>query len=118
MKNKLVEIITNTQTNCVGKDCNKCSYNGQEHCLINRVADKLLEMYERLQKENERLYEIKLDLENQLIQSGLTEYLGADEIEKETATTILKKLQPYIGGWVLFKELEKQFGVEIKEDEI
>lgn len=82
------------------------------------VADKLLEIYERLQKENERLYEIKLDLENQLIEKGWTEYLGADEIEKETATTILTKLQPYIGGWVLFKELEKQFGVEIKEDEI
>ena len=42
MKNKLVEIITNTQVNCVGKDCNKCSYSGQEHCLINRVADSLI----------------------------------------------------------------------------
>lgn len=92
MKNKLVEIITNTQANCVGKDCNKCSYYGQEHCLINRVADALLEMYERLQKENERLYEIKLDLENQLIQSGLTEYIGADEIKKTAIEEFYEKI--------------------------
>ncbi len=34
---------------------------------------------------------------------------------KKTAEKILTKLQPYIGGWVLFKELEKEYGVEIKE---
>ena len=125
MKNRLVEIITNTQTNCVGKDCNKCNYSGQEHCLINRVADKLLEMYERLQKENERLYEIKLDLENQLIQSGLTEYIGADEIEKdaikEFATELKSKLY---NEWCSFdfckyiiseiNELAKEKGVDLE----
>ena len=42
MREKIIEIITNTQTNCVGKDCNKCNYSGQEHCLINRVADELI----------------------------------------------------------------------------
>ena len=33
--------------------------------------------------------------------------------KKKTAEKILTKLQPYIGGWVLFKELEKEYGVKI-----
>ena len=55
------------------------------------------EEYERLKRvenEKDRLYEIKLDLENQLIEKGWTDYEGADEIEKraskETAEKILK----------------------------
>ena len=33
---------------------------------------------------------------------------------KETTEKILTKLHPYIGGWVLFKELEKEYGVKIE----
>lgn len=56
------------------------------------------EEYERLKRvetEKDRLYEMKLDLENQLIEKGWTDYVGADEIEKqarkETAEKILKE---------------------------
>ena len=46
------------------------------------------EEYERLKRvenEKDRLYEIKLDLENQLIEKGWTDYEGADEIEKRVS---------------------------------
>lgn len=36
------------------------------------------------------------------------------QARKETAEKILTKLHPYIGGWVLFKELEKEYGVKIE----
>ena len=46
--------------------------------------------------EIERLYQIKLDLEHQLTQKGLTEYVGADviaeETRKETTNKIFTKL--------------------------
>lgn len=57
------------------------------------------EEYERLKRvetEKDRLYEIKLDLENQLIEKGFTEYVGADEIEKvrkETAEKFAERLK-------------------------
>ena len=58
------------------------------------------EEYERLKRvenEKDRLYEIKLDLENQLIEKGWTDYEGADEIEKrvskETAKEFAEKLK-------------------------
>ncbi len=35
-------------------------------------------------------------------------------VREETAEKILTKLQPYIGGWVLFKELENEYGVKIE----
>ena len=54
--------------------------------------------------------------ECELLKGYLSEYdKGYQDGSKETAEKILTKLQPYIGGWVLFKELVKQFGVEIKE---
>lgn len=100
------------------------------------------EEYERLKRvenEKDRLYEIKLDLENQLIEKGWTDYEGADEIEKrvsnETAKKILKAIITKLidniaieGDWQLedfeysgeeikevLDELAKQFGIEIKE---
>ena len=57
---------------------------------------------DRLSIENERLHEMKLALENQLIQSGLTEYVGADEIEKqarkETAREVIKSVKKMLKG--------------------
>ena len=47
---------------------------------------------EALQYDNDNLYRAKRDLEDQLIQSGLTEYIGADKIEKETARKILQEI--------------------------
>lgn len=93
------------------------------------------EEYERLKRvenEKDRLYEIKLDLENQLIEKGWTDYEGADEIEKrvskETAEKILDLLVPDCKAcdenWhsgclclraTLAEKIAKQFGLEIKE---
>ena len=53
------------------------------------------EEYERLKRvenEKDRLYEIKLDLENQLIEKGWTDYEGADEIEKRVSKETAEKL--------------------------
>ena len=47
---------------------------------------------ETLQYDNDNLYRAKRDLEDQLTQSGLTEYIGADKIEKETARKILQEI--------------------------
>lgn len=95
------------------------------------------EEYERLKRvenEKDRLYEIKLDLENQLIEKGWTDYEGADEIEKrvskETAEKILNDLvkncqyafningKPIVeldGDFVL--NSAKSYGIKIKEYE-
>ena len=93
----------------------------------------LREEYERLKRvenEKDRLYEIKLDLENQLIEKGWTEYEGADEIEKrvskETAKKIFKMLisklesNQFLSGKRIIMEVDvenlaKQFDVEIEE---
>ena len=92
----------------------------------------LREEYERLKRvenEKDRLYEIKLDLENQLIEKGWTEYEGADEIEKrvskETAKKIFKMLisklesNQFLSGKRIIMEVDvenlaKQFDVEIE----
>ena len=53
------------------------------------------EEYERLKRvenEKDRLYEIKLDLENQLIEKGWTDYEGADEIEKRVSKETAEKI--------------------------
>ena len=77
---------------------------------------------------------MKLDLENQLIQSGLTEYIGADEIEKqarkETAREILELLVPDCNScdenWhngclclraTLAEKIAKQFGIDLGEEQ-
>jgi hypothetical protein len=89
------------------------------------------EEYERLKRvenEKDRLYEIKLDLENQLIEKGWTDYEGADEIEKrvskETAEKILQPLYnackedtygQVVVDFAILENLAKKFGVEIKE---
>lgn len=52
------------------------------------------EEYDRLKRveaERDRIYEIKLDLENQLIEKGFTEYVGADEIERATRKETAEK---------------------------
>ena len=119
-----------------------CGCNG----LAKMIYDKLLpkdsvvlsrEEYKRLKRietEKDRLYEIKLDLENQLIEKGWTDYEGADEIEKrvskETAREFLNmiywKAVKHIKGKdkadcfveISFEKLDEiatQFGVDIKE---
>ena len=64
------------------KDCNECPLVDVDNCTI--LREYALDLINRLKKEIERLYNIKLDLENQLTQKGLTEYVGADVIEAET----------------------------------
>ncbi len=85
------------------------------------------EEYERLKRvetEKDRLYEMKLDLENQLIQSGLTEYIGADEIEKqarkETAREILETVKElYTTPYSCFRKnilkVAEKYGVDVDE---
>lgn len=82
------------------------------------------EEYERLKRvenEKDRLYEIKLDLENQLIEKGWTDYEGADEIEKrvskETAEKILNAVDNESNGQTISitNYLRKKYGVEVKE---
>lgn len=77
---------------------------------------------EALQYDNDNLYRAKCDLEDQLIQSGLTEYIGADEIEKETARKILQEIYNRARkNWLYdcweglgLDELITQYGVEIE----
>lgn len=77
---------------------------------------------EALQYDNDNLYRAKRDLEDQLIQSGLTEYIGADEIEKEAARKILQEIYNRARkNWLYdcweglgLDELITQYGVEIK----
>lgn len=77
---------------------------------------------EALQYDNDNLYRAKRDLEDQLIQSGLTEYIGADEIEKETARKILQEIYNrarknwFYDCWegLGLDELVTQYGVEIE----
>ena len=94
-----------------------CGCNG----LAKMIYDKLLPEdsvvisrgeYKRLKKvetEKDRLYEIKLDLENQLIEKGWTEYEGADEIEKrvskETAEKISKEIKQEIFNYLNVKSM-------------
>ena len=77
---------------------------------------------EALQYDNDNLYKAKRDLEDQLIQSGLTEYIGADEIEKEAARKILQEIYNRARkNWLYdcweglgLDELVMQYGVEIE----
>ena len=77
---------------------------------------------EALQYDNDNLYKAKRDLEDQLIQSGLTEYIGTDEIEKETARQILQEIYNRARkNWLYdcweglgLDELVSQYGVEIE----
>lgn len=89
------------------------------------------ERLKRVEKEKDRLYEIKLDLENQIIEKGWTDYEGADEIEKRVSKETSEKWVAFIkslfntGEWITVAvnekvhkavdEFSKQFDVEIKE---
>ena len=98
------------------------------------LSNEEYESLKRVEKEKDRLYEIKLDLENQLIEKGWTEYEGADAIEervsKKTAEFWYDKIDTALlamwkgncitteqyNAWVVaFNGFAKQFGVEIKE---
>lgn len=80
---------------------------------------------EALQYDNDNLYRAKRDLEDQLIESGLTEYIGADEIEKEIARKILQEIYNRARkNWLYdcwegmdLDELATQYGVEIEQEE-
>ena len=87
--------------------------------------DKLKAKIEALQQDNDNLYKTKCYLEEQLIQRSLTEYVGADEIEKETARKILQKIYNRAGKiWVYdcwtgldLDKLVTEYGVEIEPRE-
>lgn len=74
------------------------------------------ERLKRVEKEKDRLYEIKLDLENQIIEKGWTDYVGADEIERQAVKRFLAKLKKECldgGIWPAFinrvaEKLQKQ----------
>ena len=79
---------------------------------------------EALQYDNDNLYRAKRDLEDQLIQSGLTEYIGANEIEKETARKILQEIYNRARkNWLYdcwegmnLDELTTQYEIEIERE--
>ena len=118
-------------------DCEGCAFYLYENLGYRKLPIDsvvlLKEEYERLKRvenEKDRLYEIKLDLENQLIEKGWTDYEGADEIEKrvskETAEKIFKMLisklesNQFLSGKRIIMEVDvenlaKQFDVEIEE---
>ena len=68
----------------------------KENTDLDNTCGALLDRNFRLSVENERLYEMKLDLEHHLIQSGLTEYIGADEIEKQARKEMARELICFI----------------------
>lgn len=80
---------------------------------------------EGLQYDNDNLYKAKRNLEDQLIESGWAEYIGADKIEKETARKILQEIYNRARkNWLYdcwegmdLDELATQYGVEIEREE-
>ena len=80
---------------------------------------------EALQYDNDNLYRAKRDLEDQLTQSGLTEYIGADKIEKETARKILQEIYNRARkNWLYdcwegmnLDELATQYEIEVEKRE-
>lgn len=60
----------------------------KDNVVLSREEYKRLK---RVETEKDRLYEIKLDLENQLIEKGWTDYEGADEIEKRVSKETAEK---------------------------
>lgn len=83
---------------------------------------KIIKAWSIAMKEVERLHNIKLDLEHQLTQKGLTEYVGADVIAaeaiKKTAKEILDKIDYESNGQTkqITDLLRKQFGLEVDND--
>lgn len=88
------------------------------------LSSKEYEKLKRVEAEKDRLYEMKLDLENQLIEKGWTDYEGADEIEKRVSKETIEKIYTKIKDSFLMNSnncyalklwIEEQFGLEIKE---
>lgn len=71
------------------KDINYIRSYLQDSVVLSREE---YEKLKRIEAEKDRLYEIKLDLENQLIEKGWTDYEGADEIEKRVSKETAEKL--------------------------
>lgn len=87
-------------------------------CLMKSVS-KITKQLAIVTKENERLYDVKLGFEHQMTHQSLTEYVGADVLEaearKETAKEILREVGKVCGDYQWFKNLCKQFGVEVEK---
>ena len=102
------------------KEINKMLVTHEEDYIM--TLRELQVKFEALQYDNDNLYKAKRDLEDQLIQSGLTEYIGADEIEKEAARKILQEIYNRARkNWLYdcweglgLDELITQYGVEIE----
>ena len=102
------------------KEINKMLVTHEEDYI--KTLRELQVKIEALQYDNDNLYKAKRDLEDQLIQSGLTEYIGADEIEKEAARKILQEIYNRARkNWLYdcweglgLDELITQYGVEIE----
>lgn len=102
------------------KEINKMLVTHEEDYI--KTLRELQVKIEALQYDNDNLYKAKRDLEDQLIQSGLTEYIGADEIEKEAARKILQEIYNRARkNWLYdcweglgLDELVMQYGVKIE----
>lgn len=105
------------------KEINKMLITHEEDYI--KTLRELQVKIEALQYDNDNLYKAKRDLEDQLIQSGLTEYIGADEIEKETARKILQEIYNRARkNWLYdcweglgLDELVTQYEIEIEQGE-
>ena len=123
-----------TEQECMDIDKLKAEIKRQKEInkmLISHEADYIKTLHElqvkieALQYDNDNLYKAKRDLEDQLIQSGLTEYIGADEIEKETARKILQEIYNRARkNWLYdcwegleLDELVTQYEIEIERQE-
>lgn len=83
--------------------------------LVDRIKDKVISKNSVvLTEEEHRRLMLAMKLLEQLKEDNLKIEEQLEQARKETAEKILTKLQPYIGGWVLFKELEKEYGIEVE----
>ena len=91
-------------------DCEGCAFYLYENLGYRKLPEDSVvlsseeyEQLKRLKTENNRLYDIKFDLENQLIEKGWLDYEGADKIEERVRKETAEKFM------VLRRYITKQF---------
>lgn len=121
-KNKIIEELVKAISIQCG-ECYTCEFGNMQQfgcCSDYLIANELYEQgYRKIPEDS-----VVLSTKEYNIHKGFSRE-EVDEISetaiknsrKRTAEKILTKLQPYIGGWVLFKELEKEYGIKIEIQE-